>query len=939
MKKIFKLMAVATLAFTACTTDLTTDNTIGVNTEKTTLEFSIEAEQTRSYLGNDLFIKFEDGDEVGVYVTPAGEGTATQNAKGTISHKDGKAVVTVEVSSFTAGDKVMAYYPYSTVNNNVAADAVILQMHPIQVQDVAGKFNCKYMPMVSVAQTFDTASGNHLLFRPVGSVVELNLYSSNTDYEGAAIHRVVFEAQRHKDDVTGGNYCTGRKTIDLTAVTEEGEIAIPASTTTSWDAPLGIAVDYAYAYRAIADYTAEVKIPANGAKQPVYLCVWPNTYGGKKHDSDDMSKLQVNTSVGKFVLTLTEERRFEYGRAMIRPLSLDLAKEDIVFTSIVADENSVEWLRKNTTSAGQEWSHELSDELVIIASGSECLNVVANPMTAFNKVRIDNTRSAYAQTLDGKYGFRLRFELAEDNTLKRGDKIRINLQGALTDKVDNPDHYYISRLAARNITIVSRGNEDLIVAKERTIATLQPEDIYTEVTIKDVELMKKQTVQAGATTTSGAPYVTGYESSFCAKNNASASLVTMLQDKENNAIFALINPQCGDWRRNVEVPQGVGSVKGVIVHETSKILGNHADGNMGVYQFRPYDETSFSGISTEATDATTLLARWALNQGTVSVSKYNFTCTDEGCKGKKEAGGYQQGSTDAADAVYAAGLVPQNKMHATYGLTDGSALLYSTNRNIVTRPIYYYYGAAKTQNFNNNTYPIAIHHGLANRTTARNTSDGNSQSNYTSIVFPSDVAGFYDWDESGNWTGKTNGIVAEFPASSVSTKMAISFLISPNTGAKGRYAIFGHPIYWKVECSVDGGTTWTPCTNAITGATDGSFDLRTYNIYIHNCAYYSPDNAGKSSGTTSDYALYYKGYSPSGLCSPGYQPQKFILPEAAQGAANVMVKISPRSLALAWPTSNAYNAAIDTGFKATATLDYGFMLGVEDVTVSYVTAQ
>ena len=934
MKKIFRLLAVATLAFTACTNDLTTDN-VEVLGEQVTLEFSIEAEQTRSYLSDDeVYIKFEDGDEVGVYVTPA-SGTATLNAKGVVSHKDGKAVVEVTVSSFTAGDKVMAYYPYSTVNNNIAADKVYIDMQPIQVQNEEGKIQCKYMPMVAVAQTFDAASGNHLLFRPVCSIIKLNLYSSNEDYQGARINRVAFEAQKHATDASGANYCTGRKVIDLTAITEEGNITIPVNTSTTYEYPLGEYSEYAQSFRAIVDYTAEATL--GESKTPVYIAVWPSTYGGKKGDSDAMSKFVINTSVGTFTYNITEEHRYEYARAMVRPLNLNVAKEGVKYVSTVAEGDGVEWLRANTTTDGKEWAHTLSDELIVIGSGAENDNMATNPLTAFNKVRIDNTRVAYAQTLDGKYGFRLRFEVASENKLKRGDIINLHLKGAFTDKYENPTYYHIVRLTSNNITIVSRGNE--VVAKERTIATLVDDDIFTEVTLKDVELVAKQTTIKGATAASAAPYTNGYESSFCASNNANAAIPTMLQDKEHNAILALINPQCGDWRRNKGVPQGVGSVRGVIVNETSKIIGNHSNGNMGKYQLRPYGEESFSGIPAESADATTLIARWALHKGTNSVQQYYFTSVDEGGLGSKGATGYLCGSTEAEDPLYSNGIVPLNKMHATYGLTDGSALLYSTNRKLISRNIYYHYNGEKTQAYNNNSYPISILDGLFSVTTSRNTSDANSQSNKTSIVFMSDVCGFYEWDDKGAWTGNTNGIIAEFPASGVSSKMAISFLISPNTGAKGRFAVFGHPIYWKVECSVDGGTTWTPCTNAITGATDGSFDMRTYNISIHSCAYYRPDNVGKSSATTSDYALYYKGYSPSGLMASGYQQQKFILPTTAQGAAKVMVKISPRSLVLAWPTSNAYNAAIDTGFKAASTFNHALNLAFEDVAVSCVKAE
>ena len=904
-------MAVATLAFSACTTDLTTDNTIGVNSEKVTLEFAIEAEQTRSYMGTDLFVKFEDGDEVGVYVIPAAEGTETKNAKGTISHKDGKAVVTVEVSSFAAGDKVMAYYPYSTVNNNVAATAVLIDMHPIQVQSEAGKFNCKYMPMVSVAQTFDAASGNHLLFRPVGSVVELNLYSTNTDFEGAAIHRVVFEAQKHKDDATGGNYCSGRKAIDLTAVTEEGEIAIPASTTTAYTAPLGVVTDYAQAYRAIVDYTAEVNIPANGVKQPVYICVWPNTYGGPMYNKpESLSKIVVNTSVGNFTRELTDDLRLEYGRAMIRPLLLDLASENVKYVSTVTEDCSVEWLRENTTTDGMEWNHTLSDELIVVGSGAENDNMrrVENSAVKTQNEWV-NTKTVYVQTLDGKYGFRLSFDENDANNLKRGDKIKLHLQGTSIDKSEKPNRYYITRLTPSNYTIISRGNE--VVSKSRTIATLTDDDLFTDVTLQDISFVHK-----------GGPYVYGQASMTGGKgagHSFRAHFATMMRDANDDVIFATINAK-NHWARDLEAgiqaPQGVGTLQGVLVCESDK-----AYGTLGKYQIRPFEAASFK-MATEKAYAAKLVAGWILDKKTVSIGQYSWNDAIG-------AGGYKTGSATVTETLL-------NKLHPTYGITDGSAVLYTTNRTLMVTHTQFLGG--KNNSLPNCSYFPTIIDGDKGYIKNAGHADVASSSKASALGFYHDVASYYEWDESGNWTGKTSGLIMEFPTTSVTGDMSVSFSLTPslyartdNKDAVTKYMfkglLYGYPLYWKVEYSIDNGTTWTECVNAVDGSK--KFKMLPMVNWLNTQDLTNPLTSTVLKGV----------YTNLEFC-PGFTQHQFTVPAAAAGKDKVMVKISPAALRLAWFSAAAYTSTIDvSGNDCKKDYSYPHALVIEDITVTCANAK
>ncbi len=961
MKKILSMLAVAAMAFTACTTDITEDVVKDKVNAGYTFEFTVDQEVSRAFMDDDVTIKFEEGDVFGVYINPAdGNTAATKNAKGTLG-ANGVVTVTGLPAEVVAGDKLMAYYPWDKLNNDREATDIILTMQHVQMQNAADKVNLKHMPMVSET-TIAEATDNSLYFRPVAAIIKFNIYSSDEDFQNAVISGVRFAAEKH-ENVTACNYVSGNRSgFDLTNISHDGEIAVKKETFTNssdklqWtvtSTPSALQVAYRVNVNCAND-TARVGTDGSDAT-PVYVCVWPGNYGGPKFDNEEnLSFVQVFTEKGFFKINMNEN--YEFGRAMIRPFSVGLVKDANFRVSV-----GLQYVYEHAHVAGIATDQMLTDELIVIASGNEakCNNIFPHKkLTDYNTfANNDHVRAAYVQTLDGSYGARLEYFTAGNNTLKRGDKIKICLNGtkqynnakASGDKEATSDVHCVRiiHFAPENILSLTPGCENEIVAKEKTLAELTDQDIYTEVTLKDMEVVVKQTSEAG-TPNLPAPYTYGYEAVKM------AIYTSMLQDKDNNAIFALFNQDCGNWRRNVGVPQGVGSVRGVIVNETSNVTGDMS-GNMGRYQVRPLDETAFSGISETAEDATTVLAKWSLLRGHVSVNKdYKFTCEDEGCLGTKNATtGYQQGSTNADDPLYSQGLIPQNKMWATHGqLTDGRALFYSTNRALINRKTYFYYGINSTTqlptilnvNVVNSGYPVGIFHGLKRKVAAGGSGDINSVSSYTSLVFHSSTKDFYKWNGT-SWTNETTGFVIELPTTGADKQLAVSFSMAPASAYgdsatavlsnKIRHNVLGYPVHWKVECSTDGGNTWTACQNAITQDENGAFDLMTPNLYIHNTKYLKPTNAAASATWDAANAELVYAKTPSGSMSAGYCQYKFLLPESAQNQAKVMIKISPRDLTLAWPSSNAWGATFDSGNElATSTMTQGCVIAFEDVAVT-----
>ena len=591
---------------------------------------------------------------------------------------------------------------------------------------------------------------------------------------------------------------------------------------------------------------------------------------------------------------------------------------------------SAESVREKLTNKGDYTYASVSDdngdyadalEVVVIGSGAECANIGEPKQSGWNTWDITAGQTvAYVQTLDGKYGFCLNFDSADENILKRGDKLELALDNLKITRIDSPVRYEISNISPSHLTAngIVDGQQSAIVAKEKSISELTDADLYTEVTLKAVEFLVKD-----------AAYVMGFASAGMTgvlddANPAKAAAVkaqfaTMMQDEKDDAIYLLINSACA-WARDltngIQVPQGVGTAKGVLVHSDYK-----AYSNLGKYQLRPYDASSFN-MGTAYANAAVEHAGFHLNLYTVSVGKYHWNGNLDGSNN----GGFLTGNTSVTKAH-------QNKLHATTGITDGTAVLYSTN---LTPVVNHNNGqGGTTTKYANHSYHPGINDGYkAIKTTASTlpNADHSASSKATALCFVHDVASYYKWDENGNWTGETTGIIVEFPGAS--KQMSISFTIGSMTPSKtdntnkitdfrNRYMTFGFPLYWKVECSTDGGASWSRCTCALTGANQF---MQNPTMHWFNGSYNYYTDALKSITTASRY-------TPVEHC-PGYVQQKFDLPATATGAAKVMVKISPASLRLAG-YGIAYTDSIDTGVDCYSGYSYPHSLMLEDVSVTY----
>ena len=211
-----------------------------------------------------------------------------------------------------------------------------------------------------------------------------------------------------------------------------------------------------------------------------------------------------------------------------------------------------------------------------VISDYRSYNMAENVNTAHST--LDNTvssKTAYVSTLDGAYGARLIFADAKDNILKPGMKVTFSLDGVSLVKKENPESYTFSGIKTENLLQVEQGYP--VAPKVKSISELTAADIYTYVTLTDVEFVNK----SGAYTNihEGNAFFDGWGS--------------LLVDAEGSSIFAPINRDC-NWRRTgTGVPQGSGTVTGVVVSEDLKRFANAGD-----WQIRVIDETGFDMTQT-----------------------------------------------------------------------------------------------------------------------------------------------------------------------------------------------------------------------------------------------------------------------------------------------------------------------------------------------------
>ncbi len=325
------------------------------------------------------------------------------------------------------------------------------------------------------------------------------------------------------------------------------------------------------------------------------------TYEGSQKDW--ISNVTTTTEALSFDVTDNETKEARTAVIKVELASKGIAVELKVTQGIKTRQYSFEELRAVLPSAGEQAFEGDFFEGVIVADAGQ-KNMETNPMTSATSY--DDNESAitnYVQSLDGKYGMRLKFATTADNTLKKGDKVKISLAGATLVREDNPVRYTLGGVNANNVTVEENVQ---LTARQKTIAELTDEDVYTLVTLPDVEVP----FCYGSWVNVRKEWIDAKRINFDNR---------ILRDVNGNEIRMIVNTDAEWYLTDAGVPKGSGPVSGVIVNTTSEYYGSDI---LGKYQIRPM---KLSDIEIKDNGFSEILVAWDYSTGFSRVSSLEAT--------------------------------------------------------------------------------------------------------------------------------------------------------------------------------------------------------------------------------------------------------------------------------------------------------------------------
>lgn len=496
--------------------------------------------------------------------------------------------------------------------------------------------------------------------------------------------------------------------------------------------------------------SVSIQLTGNGA-YVTSICEFKATYP----DGAQPWITTFDTSDNELLCMVSENNTGQDRKAVIGMSYLSGGKTVESSMTLLQSANDLRMLVKGSKGSIVIEDNLTFEGLVISDAGNPNLEV--NPNTSFTGINFtENDRTAYVQRETGSYGFRLKFDAAADNTLKRYSRVKISVKGLTLTKEDNPTRYTLSGLTAANIISATDGQASDLRLKERSIAQLTDDDLYTFVSLQQVQIG----INDGAYTNVHDGYQ--FQSSLNINGTSSPRVdCTPLAffDANGDWINLLINGKT-PWRRTgAGVPQGAGALNGILVN--SKLLRyGTGDGFIGRYSIRALEEADIALEKDAANGFALTLVEWNWND-----SKINLE--------------------DPADVT----SKPQSPMIPNIG----SGALTST--------------IVKVASAKSGGYGIA--HSYNNKSNAV-TSGSNTKGILanTGVNFNCDDAAASWWNFD---TNKGEAILATFSTQEVAAdkNMVLIFdLTNHNSTTCNRF-----PTNWHVEYSLDG-TAWTKIDNS-----------------------------------------------------------------------------------------------------------------------------
>ena len=224
-----------------------------------------------------------------------------------------------------------------------------------------------------------------------------------------------------------------------------------------------------------------------------------------------------------------------------------------------------------------------------VVSDRNSRNVAENPMVTTSSIDYSmSDRSVILENEEG-LGFLVVNETEADNLFEKDHRVLLSLGKATVRKLSAPERYIIEGIMSFDLMESEAVESVPVPVKEKHIGELTDEDVYTLVTLTDVEWP----VRKGSLSPCYEPTTNSWNNDYTTK------FPTLLRCKDGNSLYLLTNSTCPYRRDGVRMGYGGGSVRGILVHELhpSFVDEDNADpdlcGNIGRYQLRHQSRTDF----------------------------------------------------------------------------------------------------------------------------------------------------------------------------------------------------------------------------------------------------------------------------------------------------------------------------------------------------------
>lgn len=195
MRKLHALMLATYALIAACCTTYVDVDVDAPAPQEFRYDFSVNFDQqSRLFLDEQMCYAWEGYEQVGVYASKHHE--LNNSPYNVILNKEtGLASLSVQTSTPITDDMVMAYMPYTALNDTRHSRKVQMSIPMSQTQSVGGIFNVENMPMVASCTASAGAQASSLCFRPIGAFLAVNIYTSTYSCEGEKVRYVTFDSE------------------------------------------------------------------------------------------------------------------------------------------------------------------------------------------------------------------------------------------------------------------------------------------------------------------------------------------------------------------------------------------------------------------------------------------------------------------------------------------------------------------------------------------------------------------------------------------------------------------------------------------------------------------------------------------------------------------------------------------------------------------------